>query len=476
MEFGEQIKKIDDGLAAILDGQTKIQGRIQNLEDHQDDTQKRFSAVDEALQRAEVWRNQIEEQLVHPAGTEDRQILNVLSPEQRAWLPFVSMQADIPIHGFSGYPKKFEKEERKARLDATRNALRYLGRSNPVLYLGVGAFFQARIKAALAAKRADPAKADEWSKRADAIAEVLGGVHPMAKAALQEDTASEGGYMVPTVTEAVIGWLMKEASVLRRAGATVFPMVTKTHQLPSLANDFSVSWTAEEGTITDAAPATPFSQGSLVAKKQTGLVTVSIELVQDNIVGLMDFVLAHLIQQIGRAEDAQGLEGDGTVFTGLFSASGTNSVAGGSNALSFDELVKVVYGGEHQSTMDDGVIFCHPWIVRDAIQLITGTAGTPWLPFSVQNEGRPKFLLGVPTFPTTSISRTRGGGTETTVYHGNPQYIVIGDRMGTQFDVNPYSETEFKKGQILLRLLRRVGICIWVPGYYTKLTAVTVAA
>jgi HK97 family phage major capsid protein len=87
----------------------------------------------------------------------------------------------------------------------------------------------------------------------------------------------------------------------------------------------------------------------------------------------------------------------------------------------------------------------------------------------------PTTIGGKSVFQTSVISRVRNTD-ETTVYHGNPAYIVIGDRMGTTFEANPFSETEWKKGQISLRLLRRVGILIWVPGYFTKLTAVEVTA
>jgi HK97 family phage major capsid protein len=270
---------------------------------------------------------------------------------------------------------------------------------------------------------------------------------------------------------------MKESSVVLSAGATTLQMTTKTHQLPTLANDFTVSWIAEEGTITDAAPGTPFGQGTLTAKKLAALVTVSIELVQDNVINLMDFVLRHLLQQAGRAVDLQALEGDGTTFSGLFSVAGVNSVAGGSNALSEDELRKLIYGGEHATTLENGVIFAHPWIMRDAIGLAI-SSGTPWFAtvFGQDQQGnaRPRNIWGVPAMLTSIIAKNRGGGTnETTAYHGDPSYIVIGQRMGTTFEVDPYGK--FDTAQLRLRLLQRTGVLIWVPAYFTKLTAVTVS-
>jgi len=469
------LQKIEDSLQGISSANGELRTQMAETVKHSGELQTRVAVMAEQLKAHEAWRAEAERRFESNAHGGNQALLEAMTPEQRAWIPFARMLEPATIRDFSGDPAKFESEENEARLTSVRNALSAVAAKNPILYVGVGSWFQSKIKAALAAKNGNPKAATEWHERADKLAEALGGFHPLSKIALQEDTAGDGGALVPVITEALIGAMVKESSVVRRAGATVLPMTTKTHVLPSLANDFSVTWTAEEGTITDSAPAVPFASGNLVAKKQTGLVTVSIELLQDNVIGLMDFVMAHLIQQIGRAEDAEALEGAGTVFTGLYAASGVVAVAGGSNALTFDELVRLIYGAEHQATMDRGVLFCHPWVVRDAIQLATGTAGTPWLPFSVQGEARPRNLLGVPTYATSVILRNRGAGTnETTAYHGNPAFIVIGDRMGTQFDVDPYGL--FASAQVRLRLLRRVGILVWVPAYFTKLTAVTVTA
>lgn len=400
-------------------------------------------------------------------------LLNALPDEMRAWIPRVKVLRGGESLGLM------------PGSDAIRShGSAALAQRDPICYVGIASWIRCQIKAALATKAGRPDQAQKWTEQGDKISEALGGIAPESKAALQEDTDSEGGYLIPTILESVIGWLMKDASVVRRAGPTIIQMATKTHTLPSLASDFTVSWTSEEGTITDAAPAAPFSSGNLTAKKQTGLVTPSIELIQDSPINIMDFLLTHLLSIVGRGEDTQALEGDGTVFSGLFSASGLNSVAGGSAAITWPNFVKAAYAGEHASTIDGGVYFCHPWIVRDLIttplQDATNNIAMPsgvTITLAPSGNFSPTLIGGKSVFPTSAISRVRGGGTnETTVYHGNPAYIVIGDRMGTTFEANPWSETEWKKGQISLRLLRRVGMLVWVPAYFTKLTAVTVAA
>jgi HK97 family phage major capsid protein len=463
MEVSEMLQKLDTKLAEIFGSQAAVHERLKKVEGIMDPIPARLNAYDELLQDTKKWIADVEKRSNQIRFTESGgdNLLAALPDDLRPWVERVkSLRSDEPIT-LGG--QTLRRSGVAARMAAT----------DPVRYVAVGAWFQARIKAVYAIKQGKPQLAATYQERADKLAEALGGFSAEAKAALQEDTAGEGGYLIPTITETMVGALVKEAALVRQAGATVIQMTSKTHQLPTLANDFSVYWIAEEGTITDAAPATPFGQGTLTAKKCAGLVTVSIELIQDNVINLMDFILTHLIQQVGRAEDTQALEGDGTTFTGLIAASGVNSAGSTPGALAFSSLVKLIYGGEHQSTMDNGVVFCHPWVIRDAIQLITGTAGSPWLPFSIQNAGRPTSLLGQPVYPTSSILRNRGTGADTNAYHGNPAYIVIGDRAGTQFEVDPYGK--FDTAQVRLRLMRRTGILIWVPAYFTKLTGITVA-
>lgn len=471
-EVNKNLEGILAGQALAAESEKKAAERLKAIEESGKKQAEAIAAHDGRLKSQEDHLVKVEQALntkrLNTGGgptTEPDALRNALPDDLKAWLPRVAgLQSAGALHGADGTIVSPGRSAGFARM----------AQSDPVRYVAVGGWFQARIKATIFAQRGMGAKAEAWNKRAEDLAEAMGGFDVQAKAALQEDTNSEGGYLVPTVTEAMIGWLMKEASVVRQAGATVMTMTTKTHQLPTLANDFTVTWEAEEATVDDSGPAAPFGQGNLTAKKMSGLVTVSLELVQDNIIGLMDFVMTHLLMIMGREEDAQALEGDGTVFSGLFSVSGTNSVAGGSNALSEDELRKLIYGGTHATTLERGKIFAHPWIMRDAIGLAI-SSGSPWFAtvFGQDQQGnaRPRNIWGVPAYLTSVISKVRTAN-DTTAYHGDPSYIVIGDRMGTQFDVDPYGL--FTTAQIRLRILRRTGILIWVPAYFTKLTAVTV--
>jgi HK97 family phage major capsid protein len=351
-----------------------------------------------------------------------------------------------------------------------------LAEKDPVRLVGSAAWFMCRIKQFRLHQESKYQEAHKFAEKADKLAEALGGYQ---RAALQEDTNAEGGFLIPTVTEADLGRVIKDNSVVQQAGPSIIQMTTKTHQLPTQANDFTVAIVAEETAAGDAAPATPFGQGTLTAKKFIGIVTMSEELVGDAAINLMDFLFTHLAEMIGRTYDAQSLEGDGTGsnFTGLFAAAGVNSTAV-SGALTEAALRKLLYGGEQASTLNNGVIFAHPWVMRDALGLAV-TSGNPWFPvvFGVaqQGNGRPTNIWGQPVFLTTAILRNRGGGTnETTAYHGDPRGIVFGYRSGMSFMLDPY--TNMANAQIRLRVMSRTGILVWVPAKFTKATAIQVTA
>lgn len=463
----------------ILGNQQDQKKRLESVEAKQAENLKRIEQHDAGLKAEKDAREKLEadfnKRRLNTGGgdtTEPDALRNALPDDLKRWIPHVRTlkagEAFADGHGL---------------IQRRSSASAKLAQRDPALYIAIGGWMQAHIKRQIAAQKGEGKVAEKWTKRIEELELALEGSPELVqqRAALAEGTDATGGYIVPTITEAMIGWLMKEASVVRAAGATIIQMTTQTHELPSLANDFTVTWDAEAATIADSAPASPLGSATLTAKRENGLVTISLELVQDNIINLMDFLMTHLIQQLGRKEDEQALEGDGTVFTGLFSVSGTNSVnnngaaAGSGVTVTLASWLAMMYGGEHQSTLDNAVTFCHPWVIRDLMQTTIASGTLPVLPFLGANEARPRNILGEPVHPTSVILRNRSGATnETAAYHGDPQYIVIGDRMATQFDVNPWSETEFKKGQVLLRVLRRVGIVIWVPKYFTKLLNIEV--
>lgn len=441
----------------------KIEICLEEDKEERETQAEKIASIAEKQEADEKWLREVEmkantKRFGNGAGFE--------SDELRALLPD-NFKAQIPALA----------EANRVRV---KNKQSHFGAENDeIQQMGIAAWFMARVKQAICLKNGRPDLAGKWRELQDKVHDALGGaIGPNGqKVALQEDTSGEGGLLVPTLVDAQIGSILRDNGVCRAAGPRIIQMTTKDIVMPTKANNFTVSIVNEEATIPDATPATPFSSGTLTAKKFAGLVTLADELIQDSVVNLMDWIMTDLLIEMARLEDAQALEGDGTGsnFTGLIGASGVVAVASGTPAaIAAGDWQKLIYGAEESSLIDGGIVWCHPWIVRDLLTLDTGSAGQLIWPFLSQNEATPTNIGGAKVFRTNVISKTSGAGLETFVYHGNPQAMVFGDRNNTTFDVDPFGL--FDKSQIRLRLLKRTAILIWVPAAFTRLEDVKVAA
>jgi HK97 family phage major capsid protein len=325
-------------------------------------------------------------------------------------------------------------------------------------------------------KLTDPA---QYMKRLDwheKLEKELGGVH---KVALQEDTAAEGGNLVPTIVESEILRLVADFGIMRPLVRKV-PMTTKTHAYPTRAAAFTAAIIAEEGTISDSVPSNPFSQSSLTAKKFACFATVSGELLQDNVVLLADYLATEFGEQVARKEDQEALEGDGTNFTGVIGASGVNSITSGTNGdfLSWQKLASVPWEALEASSRMDAYWFYHPKIQQALVRSRVGAAGVVDLPFFIPPLGglsaaAPPSILGFPYRVHSGLRTNVTAGTGTTlsnIYFGPPQTIIFGDLLGFSIELNPWAK--FSSFQIDIRGLKRTGILVGVPSAWTKYIAI----
>lgn len=480
----ELLTKLDERITRYLGVQKEeFETRFKALKDVDGEVLGRLKLIDEGLESRDTAFTKLEREFNerrfnHGGGQfKERDALRAVLPDEcKDWPSRIAQMRGGEFTAFS-----IEDDSGLMRPQIRSEQVARIAQTDPLLLACVAAWMRCRIKAFNATQDGDPSRAQKWNDQGRKLAEALGGFTAEARVALQEDSDSEGGALVPTIVETMIGWLMKDNSVVRASGPTVVQMTSKIHQFPNLLNDFTYTWFTEEGSFTDMAPTGPFGAGNLVAKKGGGIVTVSIELIQDSPTNLIDFLLVHLLSVRGRAEDIQMLEGDGSIFTGLFSASGVGSTAsaGGTTPISMTEFLKLVYGGEHDTTIAPGVCYMHPWNVRDLLVSHAGT-NNPYFLWSVElGKGTvaPDVLGGKRLYKTSAISRVRGGSNnQATGYHGNPAFLIVGDRMGTEFSVNPWSTAEYKAGQILCRLMNRTGYLVWVPQYFMKLTGIYTVA
>lgn len=282
-----------------------------------------------------------------------------------------------------------------------------------------------------------------------------------------------------TPVESEILRQIKDNSFIRQV-ARVMPMVSKTHQVPSLDTDVVAFFTAEAGTITDSMAATNWSQKALTAKKIAGLATLSNELLQDNIVGLPEFLFGAIAEQIGRLEDTEALEGTGTNFTGINAASGVNTIAAGTDGdnVSLNKIIASIFTALDADSRQNAAFFMSPLLAIKVFGLVD-TNGQPifTLPIAaasintgttIMPQGSRGMLLNYPVFVHSGIKadRTKGSGTAlSNLYFGNFKKALIGDLLGLSFFTDPYSLSS--SDSVKIRVTKRTGFVVGVPKAFT---------
>ncbi|HHT9133101.1 MAG TPA: phage major capsid protein, partial [Candidatus Tripitaka californicus] len=100
------------------------------------------------------------------------------------------------------------------------------------------------------------------------------------KKALGEATGPAGGYLVPEEYVREVKDRITAQSVIRGAGATVYPMATDTLNIPRVSGGATAYWLGENTQIPATDPT--FAQVQLVAKVLAAMVKVSNQLLADS--------------------------------------------------------------------------------------------------------------------------------------------------------------------------------------------------
>lgn len=301
-----------------------------------------------------------------------------------------------------------------------------------------------------------------------------------ARAAMQEDTSSEGGYLVPTPLEAELLRLIADTGIVRQLARTI-AMGSKTLDIPNLATGVTVSIVAEEGIIGESEPT--FGQTQLVAKKFAARGLVSRELLEDSALGIADLYLTLCAEKIGAKEDDEALEGDGTNFTGLVSATGVNEVTNGIDGASpsYAKLVNQKWAAAQSQSRRGAAWVMHPTIAGKIEALVDGNSRPIWSNPTAGNatllgnaNAASGLLLGFPAFTTDQISITRTVGASTdcsNIYFGPFRLgMIFGDRTGVTFGLSEH--VAWNTDQIALKVTKRTAIVVGVPSAFTKQTGV----
>ena len=257
---------------------------------------------------------------------------------------------------------------------------------------------------------------------------------------LSEGTDSEGGYLCPTEFERQIVDALKEENVMRKLCKII--TTDNERKIPVAASHSTAAWTAENADYTESDPS--FTQKTIDAYKLTDLVKVSIELLQDSMFDLEDYIGREFAFAFGAAEEEAFCVGTGSGQpTGLFTANGgeVGVTAASSTAVTADELISLIYSLK-SPYRKKAKFLMNDETVAAIRKLKDGNGVYLWQP--ALQQGQPDKLLGYDLYTSPYVPTMTAGAYA--IGFGDFQNYWIADRTGRT--VQRLNELYSTKGQV----------------------------
>lgn len=270
--------------------------------------------------------------------------------------------------------------------------------------------------------------------------------------ALNEGTAAEGGYLVPTPLATEIWRILPDVTVMRKI-ATVIPMTALTLKLNSLSARPSAYWTSEYATKTTSSA--EFGQTTLTVNDLVCLLPVSQQLIADANINLVNYIIQLFVEAIGMAEDKAFFTGtDTTQPRGINQETLTTVSAGG--AISFDHIIALIDSVPQRVGQSPNAAFVgHRYVKRLLRNLKDTTNNYIWrdarggVGGGGENIKLPDTLYGYPYYEQNDISQDE-------LYFGDWKYYIIGDRQQITVETTTEGGDAWRRNSMEIKAVERV--------------------
>ena len=241
---------------------------------------------------------------------------------------------------------------------------------------------------------------------------------------MTEGTDADGGYLVPISYQNTVLAKLNQTSATR--GISNVIGTESTRNIPTEGAAPTFAWVDEEGAYgqTDS----KVGNVQLGAYKLGGIIKVSEELLQDNMINFESYMAGQIAQGIDNAEAPAFATGNGTLKPTGYSVTaptGTSSTTAAVAAVTADELIDIFYDLSAPYRKNAS------WRMTDktekAIRKLKDTNGAYIYDAALDSEGRPS-LLGKPIVIDNSMAEL-GAGNKFAVI-GDFNYYQIADRGG----------------------------------------------
>ena len=272
---------------------------------------------------------------------------------------------------------------------------------------------------------------------------------------LEEGVDANGGYLCPEEFERQIITGLDEFNVMRKLCKII--TTDNERKIPVAATHSVANWTAENAAYTESDPT--FNQKNIDAYKLTDLVKVSIELLDDSMFDLEDYIAKEFARAFGIAEETAFCVGTGSGQpTGLFTANGADVgvTAAGATAITADELISLVYALK-SPYRKNAKFLMNDATVAAIRKLKDGNGNYLWQP--ALTAGQPDKLMGYELYTSPYVPTLAAGAY--TVAFGDFNSYWIADRRGRT--VQRLNELYSTNGQVGFVATERVDGKIILP-------------
>lgn len=239
--------------------------------------------------------------------------------------------------------------------------------------------------------------------------------------AMVEGTGGDGGYLVPQNLYSEIIPLLRQASVIRKLGATELPLPNGNLKIVKQTGAANFTWVGENKPIGNSKVGLGFV--NLVAKKLAGIIPISNELLMDASLAADRVVRDEIVNGIAESEDITSLYGTGTENQpkGIVTACVANKVAdtGEVTIAMMDNIVGKMLAVKLPQTEFAWRI---PGVLWSKLRNLKDDKGN----YAFRDEMKDGLLCGYPFVIDNNI-RVNGDANKTTqIFFGSWKHFLIG--------------------------------------------------
>lgn len=257
----------------------------------------------------------------------------------------------------------------------------------------------------------------------ESVGEIASRIYPQDTElrAMVEGTGADGGYLVPQNLYSEIIPLLRQASVIRKLGATELPLPNGNLKIVKQTGAANFTWIGENKAIGNSKVGLGFV--NLTAKKLAGIIPISNELLMDASLAADRVVRDEIVNGIAESEDITSLYGTGNENQpkGIEAACAKNKVAdtGDLTVEMIDNIVGKLLGAKLPQTEFAWRI---PGVLWPKLRNLKDAKGN----FVFRDEMKDGLLNGYPFVIDNNIKVNDDVGKTTQIYFGSWKHFLIG--------------------------------------------------